>query len=195
MNFDTAFTEKNAEAYRAGLLPILSYEVLQQCLECAFDEVGEYSDEWRWFMTLELWSRQEQPERYRLEVREWLRALWGRQPSSPAILFVWSSIRNALTFEQGALFLESIPVGTWKLLIRPEVLPSEELDRLRMMWWQPHCWVNRRAVLDYAPRMFSVLDGLMKEEEWTSERLTELIHPVACPTETPLGLPPDWSLG
>ena len=56
-----------------------------------------------------------------------------------------------------------------------EDLPDDEAARLRMMWWQHHFWVNKKAVELFAPMAYLHWDGLMKEEEWTAQRLNGLI--------------------
>ena len=173
MNFDTHFNAETAWNYRSGLPDRVSPELLAERMASVLEDVGEYMGEWRIYIVLECWTRLEQPEEHRRRVRDWLRAL---KRSSNEILWSWGSLRSELEEKQQWLLLESMPIGNWATLIRAQDLPKDESHRLRMMWWQPQFWVNRKSVELFAPAAFQQWDELMKEEEWTIPRLNGLVE-------------------
>jgi hypothetical protein len=91
------------------------------------------------------------------------------------MLWTWRSLRDELSKEQQWLLLESVIVGNWSNIVRVEDLPDNEVARLRMMWWQHQFWANKKAVELFAPMAYLHWEELMKEEEWTAQRLNGLI--------------------
>lgn len=173
MDFDTNFNAETVKHYRASLPAVVSPDLLRRNMDFVLTDVGEYMEEWRRYIVLECWTRLENPHEHRGIVRDWLRVLSSSAPYQ--MLWTWGSLRDELSKEQQWLLLESVSVGNWSNIVRVEDLPDNEVARLRMMWWQHHFWVNKKAVELFAPMAYLHWEELMKEEEWTAQRLNGLI--------------------